>query len=532
MAIQIAGNQIKSGAVDTSQIADSAIEAVKLDLSDNFVFTGQLRAQSPSNDADVVIKSYVDGLVGSGVYWKEPAKVASVADINLPNPGTSSFDNFTVSSGARILVKDQTNADENGVWIFNGSSSAMTRAPDCNSAAELNGAALFVTDGDTHADAAFVQTATIATLDTDDVVWVQFSGLGQVTAGNGLSKAGDTLSVNVDGSGIEINGSDQLRLKDGGVSNDKLAGSISADKLAGSIGDGKLSTITSSNKVSGSAVQLNGNGGLANSSGLKIDDAGVSNAMLAGSIADSKMLQITTSDKVAGSAVQLATGGGLADDSGLKVDTNGIETAMIGNLQVSNAKLAGSIADSKLNQITTSDKVAGSAVQLAGSGGLEDSTGLKISDGGVSAAMLAGSIPDSKLSQITSASKVAGSAVQLATGGGLENSSGLKIEDNGVESVMIGANQVTSAKINFEPTRQTLSTNGNDTSFTLSDSVPAGFDDVFVFRNGLFVDRVASNPSGQDEFTSSINSGTCTIVFGSAPASTDKVVVKYFGLKS
>ena len=473
MAIQIAGNQIKSGAVDTSQIADSAIEAVKLDLSDNFVFTGQLRAQSPSNDADVVIKSYVDGLVGSGVYWKEPAKVASVADINLPNPGTSSFDNFTVSSGARILVKDQTNADENGVWIFNGSSSAMTRAPDCNSAAELNGAALFVTDGDTHADAAFVQTATIATLDTDDVVWVQFSGLGQVTAGNGLSKAGDTLSVNVDGSGIEINGSDQLRLKDGGVSNDKLAGSISADKLAGSIGDGKLSTITSSNKVAGSAVQLNGNGGLANSSGLKIDDAGVSNAMLAGSIADSKMLQITTSDKV-----------------------------------------------------------AGSAVQLAGSGGLEDSTGLKISDGGVSAAMLAGSIPDSKLSQITSASKVAGSAVQLATGGGLENSSGLKIEDNGVESVMIGANQVTSAKINFEPTRQTLSTNGNDTSFTLSDSVPAGFDDVFVFRNGLFVDRVASNPSGQDEFTSTVNSGTCTIVFGSAPASTDKVVVKYFGLKS
>ena len=47
MAIQIAGNQIKSGAVDTSQIADSAIEAVKLDLSDNFVFTGQLRAQNP-----------------------------------------------------------------------------------------------------------------------------------------------------------------------------------------------------------------------------------------------------------------------------------------------------------------------------------------------------------------------------------------------------------------------------------------------------------------------------------------------------
>ena len=97
---------------------------------------------------------------------------------------------------------------------------------------------------------------------------------------------------------------------------------------------------------------------------------------------------------------------------------------------------------------------------------------------------------------------------------------------------MIGANQVTAAKINFEPTRQVLSTNGNDTAFQLSDSVPSNFDDVFVFRNGLFVDRVGSNPSGTDEFTSVVNSGTCTVTFGSAPASTDKVVVKYFALKS
>ena len=58
MAIQIAGNQIKSGAVDTSQIADAAIEAAKLDLSDNFTFTGFLRASTPSNDADVATKSY------------------------------------------------------------------------------------------------------------------------------------------------------------------------------------------------------------------------------------------------------------------------------------------------------------------------------------------------------------------------------------------------------------------------------------------------------------------------------------------
>ena len=129
MAIQIAGNQIKSGAVDTSQIADSAIEAAKLDLSDNFVFTGQLRANTPSNSADVATKGYIDGIVGSGVFWKEPAEAASTGNVNLSNPGVSAFDNHNCPSGARILIRAQTNDEENGVYIFNGSSSAMTRPP-------------------------------------------------------------------------------------------------------------------------------------------------------------------------------------------------------------------------------------------------------------------------------------------------------------------------------------------------------------------------------------------------------------------
>lgn len=529
MAIQIASNQLKNGAVNTTQIADAAITAGKIDLSDNFTFSGYLRAATPSNAADVATKSYVDGIVGSGVYWKEPAQVASTANVSLSNPGTSTFDNVVISSGARVLIHQQSSASENGIYVFNGSGSAMTRASDCDSASEINGASLFVTDGDTYADQAFVQTATVSTLGSDSVSWVRFSGLGQVTAGNGLAKSGDTLSVNVDGSSLEIV-SDALQVASGGISNDMLAGSISADKLAGNIGDSLLSTITTAGKVSGSAVQLNGLGGLANASGLKINDLGVTNAMLAGSIADSKLNQITTASKVAGSAVQLAAGSGLADSSGLKIDALGVTDAMLAG-SISATKLAGSIPDSKLNQITTASKVAGSAIQLAASSGLADNTGLGIATGGVSNDMLAGSIADSKLNQITTASKVAGSAVQLASSGGLENNSGLGIATDGIVSTMIEANAVSSAKINFEPTRETLSTNGSTTAFALSTSVPDGFDDVFVFRNGLFLDRVASNPSGTDEYTSSINAGTCTITFGSAPQSNDKVVVKYFGLK-
>ena len=532
MAIQIAGNQIKAGAVDTSQLANDSIDANKLDLSQNYLFTGLLQAQTPSNNADVATKAYVDGIVGNGVFWKEPCEVATTANVNLSNPGTSTFDGVSISSGDRVLVRAQSAGSEadNGIYVFNGSSSAMTRATDADSAEELQSAAVFVNSGSTFADQAFVETESISTLGTDDVLFVRFSGLGIVEAGTALSKSSDTLNVNVDDSSIGVDGSDQLYIKDLGVTNAMLAGSIEAGKLAGSIGDSKLNQITSANKVAGSAVQLNGSGGLENSSGLKISDLGVSNAMLAGSITaaklagsigDDKLNQIVTADKVAGSAIQLAASGGLTDATGLKIDAAG----------VTNAMLAGSIADSKLNQIATANKVAGSAVQLNGSGGLEDSTGLQISAGGVSNAMLAGSIADSKLLQITSANKVAGSAVQLNGSGGLEDSSGLKISAGGVVEAMIGDQQISSAKLKFEPTTDFLTTNGNDTSFALSSSVPDGFDDVLVIRNGLVLDRVESSPADADEYTSSISNGTCTVVFGAAPASSDKVRVKYFGLK-
>ena len=530
MAIQIQGNQVKNLAIDTAQLANDSIDADKLDLSANYVFTGQLRAQTPSNAADVTTKAYVDGIVGNGIFWKEPAEAASTSNVNLSNPGTSTFDGVSLSSGDRVLIKDQTSAPENGIYVFNGSSSAMTRATDADTAEELQSAAIFVNSGSTFSDQAFVETQTISSLGSDDVAFVRFSGLGIVDAGVALAKSGDTLNVQIDDSSIEVNGSDQLQVKASGITNAMLAGSIEAGKLAGSIGDGKLNQITSANKVAGSSVQLNGSGGLENSSGIKISDLGVTNAMLAGSITaaklagsigDDKLNQIVTADKVAGSSVQLAGSGGLTNATGLKIDAAG----------VTNAMLAGSIADSKLNQITTSNKVAGSSVQIAGSGGLEDDSGLKISAGGVSNAMLAGSIADSKLLQVTSANKIAGSALQLNGSGGLENSSGIKISAGGVVEAMIGDEQISSAKLKFEPTTDFLTTNGNDTSFTLTSSVPTGFDDVIVVRNGLVLDRVMSSPSDADEYTSSLSGNTCTVVFGAAPAASDKVRIRYFGLK-
>ena len=83
-------------------------------------------------------KAYVDGIVGNGVFWKEPCEVATTANVNLSNPATDTFDGVQISSGDRILVRAQSAGSEadNGIYVFNGSSSAMTRATDADSAQE------------------------------------------------------------------------------------------------------------------------------------------------------------------------------------------------------------------------------------------------------------------------------------------------------------------------------------------------------------------------------------------------------------
>ena len=532
MAIQIASNQLKDDAVTAAKLAANAVGADAIDLSATYTFTGSVRGQSPSNSADFTTKNYVDGLVGAGVFWKEPCKAASDANINLSNPGSTTIGGVSgLVSGDRILVKDQTTASENGIYDFNGSSSAMTRSSDANSADEVEGAAVFVNQGNS-ADEAYVQTADNVTLGTTALTFVRFSGLGQVTAGDGLSKSGDTLSVNTDDSSIEIN-ADSLRVKANGITNAMLAGSIDQAKLLGSIPDSKLSTISTSNKVSGSAVQLNAAGAISNSSGLQVavDDSsieissnalaikasGVTNAMLAGSIADSKLSQLTTADKVAGSAVQLNGSGGLEDSSGLQIAAGGVTSAM----------LAGSIADSKLSTISTANKVSGSAVQLSSNGGLTDATGLKVSVDNSSIELNSGNIAIKGLGVGTSAL-----ANQAVTQGKMANGSvgSDQIINLNVTTAKIADSAVSAAKVSFAPNLDPFTGDGATTDFDLSSTIPSGFEAVLVFRNGLAVEQVQASPSGVDQFILDRTGGAggvSQIEFGSAPSSADKIVCYY-----
>lgn len=116
-------------------------------------------------------KAYVDGAV-EGLSWKDSVRVASVANINLSSPGAT-IDGITMATNDRFLAKDQTTGSQNGIYIYNGSAVAATRAPDMDAAAEVEQAVTTVEEG-TSAGSTFRQTAVNVTLNTTSLVWVNF----------------------------------------------------------------------------------------------------------------------------------------------------------------------------------------------------------------------------------------------------------------------------------------------------------------------------------------------------------------------
>lgn len=149
---------------------------------------------SGSSGSTLATKGYVDS-VAQGLDIKASCLVASTADINLSAPGSGLIDGIdpaTFTSGTtRILVKDQSLSQQNGIYIWNGAASAMTRSLDANTWDELVGAFTFIETGTANADSGWVCTANAGgTLGTTPVPFVKFSQAGSYTAGNGMVLSG------------------------------------------------------------------------------------------------------------------------------------------------------------------------------------------------------------------------------------------------------------------------------------------------------------------------------------------------------
>jgi len=233
---------------------------------------------TPTSATDATTKAYVDS-VKQALDIKDSVRVATTADLSATyNNGTGgvgatltadsngaiSVDGVSPTSDDRILVKNQTTGTENGIYKVTtvgdvSNPFVLTRTTDADSSAEVTGGMFtFVEEGTTNADNGFVLTDVTgsATLGTDTLTFTQFSGAGQITAGDGLASSGNTLSVNVDDTTIEIN-SDSLRLK--GLSSLSEGDLIFGANGGGSFTSLSIGTYDSTNSV-GQILQVGNNG--------------------------------------------------------------------------------------------------------------------------------------------------------------------------------------------------------------------------------------------------------------------------------
>lgn len=353
--------KIADGAIDsTAYLANGVVTAAKIDLTGSFDFSsGTLSVATPTQDAHAATKAYVDASA-QGVHWKESCIAASTANVDITS-APSAIDGVTLSADDRVLLKDQSTGSENGIYVFASAGSGMSRADDANTAQKLEGAAVFVRQGSTNADAGFTVTTDDIVLGTTSISITQFTGLSTITAGDGLSKNGSTLAVDLSSNSglqftsgeLEINAGNGLELSAG-------AAQINLDGSTLSVGVNglKVNTITSTelgaNSVTSNAI-ADGSidssayfaAGVVDASALgsnavtsvKINAAAVTSAKIASAAVDENKL----ASSVAGNGLAGGAGSALSvnvDDSTIEINTDALRLKDGG---ITNAKLGSSI---------------------------------------------------------------------------------------------------------------------------------------------------------------------------------------------
>lgn len=254
---------------------NTALAAANADININsHKITG---LSTPSVGTDASTKAYVDS-VAQGLSAKGSARIATTAALaaNTYNNGVigvgatltansvgaiASVDGIALAASDRILVKNEATTANNGLYSVTATGSGilpyiLTRSLDMDVAAEFPGAFVFVDEGTVNGSSGWVCTAdpdTFAVVGTDSVSFTQFSGAGEIIAGTGLTKSGNTISVTTGGiTGTLIAGTTITAAN-------IVAGTITDVQVAAANKDGTAGTASMRTLGSGAAQAMAGN---------------------------------------------------------------------------------------------------------------------------------------------------------------------------------------------------------------------------------------------------------------------------------
>ena len=187
----------------------------------------------PVNTQDAATRGFVEA-TAQGLDVKDSCVAATTGNITIStalNNGDT-LDGVTLATNDRVLVKDQSTSSENGIYVV-GSSPA--RADDLAAGSDAAGMFTFVEQGTVNADNGFVCTSNkgSAVTGTNNLTFAQFSGAGQITAGDGLDKSGNTLSVDLKANGGLV------------IESTEIAIDLAASSITGTLPVTKLTSLTS-----------------------------------------------------------------------------------------------------------------------------------------------------------------------------------------------------------------------------------------------------------------------------------------------